>query len=138
MGLKDLYRETKPVLSIDVADKTAGENGTGVDTLSAIGAKVLVIVGAKTTLDASNSFQFTVEESDDDSTYAAIASGNYVGASWDLKLDLATDVSQVFTFGIKIHKQYVRVVSAVLAGSPQVIFGAYIEWESGRKPAQSS
>jgi hypothetical protein len=119
--MKDLHHDMSGVQSLAPAARTASANGTGVDLRGYEGALVLVDAGAYT----DGAHAFTLEESDDDSTYTDVAAADILGS--EPTIDDAAEDNMVYTFGYRGGKRYVRVVQTV-TGSPStgLIAGAAV------------
>lgn len=63
----------KPVVSLSPATRTADANGTGVDCKGFRSAMVLVEAGTIDTTDTDETYTINIEESSDNSTYAAVS-----------------------------------------------------------------
>ena len=119
---KDLASILHPVQHIIPGNHQAtvtGNNGSGVDLAGYESASVLINVGARTT----GTFVFTLEESDDDSTYAAMAAADVNGSL--PTVSSAGTASQVYQVGLKRAKRYVRAV-ATGASTPNIDFGVTV------------
>jgi hypothetical protein len=100
--------------------KTASFNGAGVNLKSGTprrGLKARVLYSAASNASGSNSVTFTIEHSDDDSTYALLASG----AADAVALGTTAKAGQLF-IPFETSKPYVRLVATVSgAGSTPTI-----------------
>ena len=116
--MKDLANNISVAQSIAPAVVTSDTNGTGVDLQFFESATVLVDTGAEgVTLSASVKIDFILEDSDDDSTYAAVTSNNLVtdgavdSSGIFLTLDANAETPQVASIGYVGGKRYVRVTA---------------------------
>ena len=101
--MKDLKNSIDTVNSIDPDDYTATINGLGVDFQGFEGSAVVFSVGTVT----DGTHTPTIEESDDNSTWANVASADQEGAL----SDLASDTNQ--RVGYKGAKRYLRSVLTI-------------------------
>lgn len=104
-------------------------NGTGVD-IGELEGPLAVTVNAPVA-SASDTITFTVEHSDDDSTYGAVGADALVNPSTGAAATFTqvTDANAVFeTLALKRDrlKRYVRVVATTAGSSIDVNFAAYI------------
>lgn len=126
------YDDVTALISVSPQELTDGTvNGAGVDTASEGGTDtVSVVVLCGTVTDGSHAV--TIEESDDDSTYTAIAAGNIQGS---LPTVVAADDDTQKEFGVKVNpdKQYLRVVVETTAATTGAFIGAAIILGNNRK-----
>lgn len=115
--MRDLYHKLQTVNlalpQVMTADLTPS-NGVELNECEAL--NLLAIVGANGgTLDGSNYFDLIVEDSDDDSTYAAVTNTDYIlGLTPDSSgivatVDGATDDEQTYRCGYLGPKRYARI-----------------------------
>ena len=77
--MKDLANSIAVVSTLDPDTRTADANGTGIDLQGFESATIVAQVGAEgITLSSSNKIELVLEDSDDDSTYAAVTSSTSV------------------------------------------------------------
>ena len=121
--MKDLSNNISPAVSLTAATRTAAATGTGVAVQGYESATVLVDVGAEgATLSSSVYFEVSLEESDDDSTYTAVAQagiidGTIASGGIFLKLDGTAggnpdSTGGIFRVGYVGNSRYIRVVLA--------------------------
>lgn len=114
--MRDLANNVVVAQSIAPVVGTADANGTGVDLTGFESATIVVNTGVEgDTLSGSVKIDFKLEDSDDDSTYAAVTSG-IIDAAADasgifLTLDANAETPQVKVVGYTGGKKYVRVVA---------------------------
>ena len=114
--MRDLANNVVVAQSIAPVVGTTDANGTGIDLKGFESATIVVNTGVEgDTLSSSVKIDFKLEDSDDDSTYAAVTSG-IIDASADasgifLTLDANGETPQVSWVGYTGGKQYVRVVA---------------------------
>lgn len=111
MSFKDMKNNVTDTQSLHPATRTASANGTGVDLLDADAAMVVLNVGAY----GSGSWTPSVEESDDDSTYAAAAAADLEGSFTAITGTGQQNASQ--RVGYKGGKRYIRAAMTT-ASSP--------------------
>ena len=117
----DLKNELTVSQSLAPETRTSTANGTGVDLQGYHSALVLINCGTWT----DGVFTFEVQESDDDSTYAAVASAELDGT--EPVVDAADEDEVIHTIGYQGDARYIRVIVTV-TGSPStgMDFGASI------------
>jgi hypothetical protein len=115
-----LYANTGFVSLMIPAVKTADANSTGLDLQNCDDAVLLFHVGdSGDTLSGSVKIELEVQESDDDSTYTAVANAdltNYVtgtNVGTVAVIDAPSEDSNVFAVGYKGTKRYIRGVANV-------------------------
>lgn len=118
--MKDLYNNQTSVQSLKPAARTASANGTGVDISSYEGAMAVIDVGAWT--DGSHTFE--LQESDDDSTYTAVAAADLQGT--EPVVDGAPDDDQIYELGYLGSKRYLRVATTVSGTTTGAVYSASI------------
>lgn len=107
--------------SILKAAKTASENGASFEIADYHAVSVLIDAGAWT----DGIHTFTVQESDDNSTWAAVADTDLYGDSEPV-IDGAADDDQKYRIGYKGNKRYMRVITVVSGTTTGAIYGALI------------
>ena len=96
--MRDLANSIAVVETLESATRTANANGTGIDLQGFESATVIAQVGAEgITLSGTNYITFSLEHSDDDATYTAVATADVVEGT-------------VATIGYIGGKRYVRAV----------------------------
>lgn len=121
MGAISLKEHIVVGRSIAYAAATSSANGTGVDLAGFNSAMVVIDSGAWT----DGAHVFTVQDSDDNSAYTAVADSLLDGT--EPTIDGAADDDQQYYIGYKGNKRYLRVITTV-TGSPStgLIAGAYV------------
>lgn len=104
---KDLNKQLAPASTLVPAVRTASANGTGVDLAGYTKAMVLLEVGVI----VDGTFAPTVEESDDNATFTAVAAGNLSSAFVNAVSSTPQKVGYLGT------KRYIRGVLTV-TGAP--------------------
>jgi hypothetical protein len=118
--MRDLKSNIKPVQSLIPATRTAAATGTGVDLAGFNAASVVFSNGAIG--GTTPSFTFEVQESDDNTTFTAVADKDLRGA--EPVITAANLVSQVSYIG---YKRYIRAILKTVAGtSPTLDCGATV------------
>ena len=107
MALTDSKSEQRLSTSLAPAARTTSANGTGVDVSNVGEVTVHWVVGAIT----DGTHTPTIEESDDNSTYTAVAEADLVGTLAALAASTNQKVSYIGT------KRYIRAVTTI-TGSP--------------------
>ena len=107
--------------SILKAAKTASENGTSTEIADYHAVSVIIDAGAWT----DGTHTFTVQESDDNSTWAAVADADLFGDDEPV-IDGAADDDQKYRIGYKGNKRYMRVITVVSGTTTGAIYGALI------------
>lgn len=128
---RDLDKEIATSVSIAPALSDASANGTGVD-LTGFGTAAVVLV-AGTITDGTHAVK--LQDSDDNSTWADVSSGNRTGSFTSLTSSSGGGATQeVGYLGIK---RYLRVVTTV-TGSPATggVYGAVVVKGAPRKAPQ--
>ena len=107
--------------SILKAAKTASENGASFEIADYHSVGVIIDAGAWT----DGTHTFTVQESDDNSTWAAVADADLYYDSEPV-IDGAADDDQKYKIGYKGNKRYMRVITVVSGATTGAIYGALI------------
>lgn len=107
--------------SILKAAKTASENGASFQIADYDAVSVIIDAGAWT----DGIHTFTVQESDDNSAWTAVADGDLYGDSEPV-IDGAADDDQKYRIGYKGNKKYMRVITVVSGTTTGAIYGALI------------
>lgn len=120
MASKDLYNNIGVKESLAPASRTAAVNGTGVDLKGYESAVVVIERGAAG--GTSPSFTFEVQESDDDSTYAAVAAADLQGTE-----PVVTAAGAPVKIGYLGSKRYIRAaITAATGTSPTLLCAASV------------
>jgi hypothetical protein len=116
--MKDLANNISAVQSLAPAVRTADANGTGVDLQGFESATIVVDTGIEgDTLSSSVKIDFKLEDSSDNSTFAAVTSATAVtdgtvdSSGIFLTLDANAETPQITTIGYVGGARYVRVVA---------------------------
>ena len=116
--MKDLANNISAVQSLAPAVRTADANGTGVDLQGFESAAIVVDTGIEgDTLSSSVKIDFKLEDSSDNSTFAAVTSATAVtdgtvdSSGIFLTLDANGETPQITTIGYVGGARYVRVVA---------------------------
>lgn len=108
--MKDLYNNQKAMQSLVPASRTATANGTGVDIEGYKSAMAVIDAGAISGTDPA--FTFELQESDDNSTYTAVAAADLQGA--EPVVESGSEIHQVGYIGTK---RYLRVALKTVGGT---------------------
>jgi hypothetical protein len=115
--MRDLKSNLAFAQSLAPDTRLASANGTGVDLSGADAAMVEFNVGLLTT----GEFAFSVEESDNDSSYSAVADADLAGT--EPTINDGADDNQVYKVNYLGTKRYIRAVLTVTAQSPSILVG---------------
>jgi hypothetical protein len=119
--MRDLKSSIKPVQSLVPISRNAAANGTGVDTLGYNSASVVFSAGAIGGT-ASPTFTFELQESDDNSTFTAVAAADRRGTN-----PVVTTANVIAQVGYIGNKRYIRGALKTVAGtSPTLDCGASV------------
>lgn len=119
--MRDLKSNIKPVLSLVPATRNAAANGTGID-LAGFNAASVVFANGAIGGTASPTFTFEVQESDDNTTFTAVADKDLRGT--EPVITAANQISQVSYIG---NKRYIRPVLKTVTGtSPTLDCAAHV------------
>ena len=110
------------VVSIVAAAQETAQNGTAADLKGYRGALIVANVGAFVSGDDNT---ITIEESDDNSAFSAVANADLRGGDNAIVVDGTADASVVYLRGYVGNKRYVRVAIAASATTGHII-GAVI------------
>ena len=109
--------------SLAPAARTASANGSGVDLANFASATVAFVVGTIT----DGTHTPSVEESDDNSTFTAVAAADLIGTL----AALASNTNQ--RVGYRGSKRYLRAVSTVAGATTGGVYAAVVIRGDGRK-----
>lgn len=111
--------------SLAPAARTASANGSGVDLANFASATVAFVVGTIT----DGTHTPSVEESDDNTTFTAVAAADLIGSL----AALASDTNQ--RVGYRGSKRYVRAVSTVAGATTGGVYaGVVIRGDARKQP----
>lgn len=120
-GKVDIRAQVDVDQSILKAAKTASENGASFEIADYNGIGVIIDAGAWT----DGTHTFTVQESDDNSAWSAVADTDLYGDSEPV-IDGTADDDQKYRIGYKGNKRYLRVITVVSGTTTGAIYGALI------------
>lgn len=126
---KPLNDELSVVQSLVPATRTADANGSSADLEGHHAAMAVIDVGAYT--DGTHTFE--VQESDDDSTWSAVADGDLEGT--EPVVDAAGDANTVHEIGYRGTAKFIRVVVTATGTTSGADYGASIVRGLPRKTA---
>ncbi len=126
MSRTDIKNSVSAAQSLAPATRTASANGAGVDLAGYDAAVVVVSTGTIT--DGTHTIE--VQESDDDTTYTAVADADLDGTEPAIG---ATDDNVVYELGYHGIKRYVRVAVTVSGATSGGAYGANVIRGKGRK-----
>ena len=124
----DLYSNISVAQSLAPAARTASANGSSVDLAGFHGAMVVVATGTIT--DGTHAIE--VQESDDGSTWSAVADSDLQGTE-----PSALASNTVYRIGYLGTKRYLRVVATVSGATTGGVYGAWIVRGHPRKAPAS-
>lgn len=110
MSSRDLESKVDFIQSLPPASRSTAANGASADLREFRSAMILISTGAIG--GTTPSFTFEVQESDDNTTFAAVADGNLNGSE-----PVVTASDEVFKIGYHGFKRYVRVAITAVAGT---------------------
>ena len=118
--MRDIKNNLDGVSSIDPASITVTTNGSGVDLRDFDGAMVVFQAGAADTGSGNETYTPSMEESDDNSSFSAVAVSDLEGALVNMT---ANSVQRV---GYKGAKRYVRAVLTLGGTTPSIDASALV------------
>ena len=118
--MRDIKNNLDAFGSIDPASITASTNGSGVDLRDFDGAMVVFQAGTADTGSGNETYTPSLEESDDNSVYTAVAASDLEGALGNMT---ANSVQRV---GYKGAKRYVRAVLTLGGATPSMDASALV------------
>ncbi|MDH5762731.1 MAG: hypothetical protein OEZ51_07110 [Nitrospinota bacterium] len=118
--MRDLKNNLDGVSSIDPASYTATTNGSGVDLRDFDSAMVVFQAGSADTGSGNETYTPGVEESDDNSSFSAVAASDLEGSPGNMT---ANSVQRV---GYKGAKRYVRAVLTLGGTTPSIDASALV------------
>lgn len=127
---RDIYNNVSTVQSLAPAARTATANGASADMVGFHGG-CLIQINAGAWTDGSHTFE--VQDSDDNSTFTAVADQFIQGT--EPVVDAAADGGQVYELGYIGAKRYVRVVATVATATSGAVYGANIVRAFPRNPS---
>lgn len=107
--------------SLAPAARTASANGTGVDVSLADGPIIAIVAESAAGTGTTPTLAWTVEESDDNSTYAAVPADSLVDANGDATTFTGVTTAankQVVRLRKQLLKKYIRVVATIGGTTP--------------------
>lgn len=117
---RDLYNNVATVQSLAPAARTASANGSSADLQDYDAALIVVSFGTWT--DGTHTIE--VQESDDDSTFTAVADAHLQGT--EPVVDAADEDEVIHELGYIGYKRYIRVATTVATATTGAVYGASI------------
>jgi len=118
--MKKVFDNVKPVVSLVPAVRTASANGTGVDTKGYRDGMAVINAGTIDLASGNETYTFSIEESDDNSTFTAVSGlTNTVTANDQVKEIRLSDLNVT-------RKRYLRVVLTTAGTTPSIAGSATI------------
>jgi hypothetical protein len=114
MASRDLYNNITAAASIGAQAVTAALNGSSVDMANYASAVVLLDLGTFAGTTPSATIQ--IQESDDNSTFTAVAAADLHGGALPGTIDTTND-AQLYERGYIGQKRYLRVAITAIAGT---------------------
>jgi len=99
---------------------TASANGSGVDTLGYNNGMLVVTAGVIDLASGNETYTFTLEESDDNSTFAAVS-----GVSLTITANAQTKFARITNLNTT-RKRYLRAVLTAAGTTPSIAYSAHI------------
>ena len=128
MSRTDIKNSLDVLGSLAPASRTTTANGTGVDLANYDAA--CVVINAGTAGGTTPSFTFEVQESDDNSTFTAVANADLDGT--EPVVTTAND-DTIYTIGYHGIKRYIRVAITAASGTtPTLLSSAVVIRGKGR------
>ena len=118
--MRDIKNNLDGVSSIDPASYTASTNGSGVDVRDFDGVMVVFQAGTADTGNGDETYAPNVEESDDNSSFSAVAASDLEGALVNMT------ANSVQRAGYKGAKRYVRAVLTLGGTTPSINASALV------------
>lgn len=118
--MRDIKNNLDGVSSMDPASYTATTNGAGVDLRDFDGAMVMFQAGTADTGSGNETYAPSVEESDDNSSFSAVAASDLEGALVNMT------ANSVQRAGYKGAKQYIRAVITIGGTTPSIDASALV------------
>jgi len=118
--MRDIKNNLDGVSSIDPASVTVTTNGSGVDLRDYDGAMVVFQAGTADTGSGNETYAPSVEESDDNSSFSAVAASDLEGALSNMTANSAQRV------GYKGAKRYIRAVLTLGGTTPSIDASALV------------
>ncbi len=118
--MRDIKNNLDGVSSIDPASITATTNGSGIDLRDFDGAMVVFQAGTADTGSGNETYAPSVEESDDNSSFSAVAASDLEGALSNMTANSAQRV------GYKGAQRYVRAVLTLGGTTPSIDASALV------------
>lgn len=117
---RTLYNAAKATQSIAPAAHIATATGTSVDLGEARTAEIIVNCGTVT----DGTHTLSVQESDDNTTFTAVAAADLLGSLPALTTSNGDQVHEVGYIG---HKRYLRAVATVSGATTGAVYGVAIQ-----------
>ena len=118
--MRDIRNNLDGVRSIDPASVTATTNGSGVDLRDFDGAMVVFQAGTADTGNGDETYVPVVEESEDNSSFSAVAANDLEGTLSNM---VANSIQRV---GYKGGKRYIRAVLTLGGTTPSINASALV------------
>jgi hypothetical protein len=130
--MRDIYNNVLVKQSLAPAARTASANGTSVDRNedSSMFQDALVVVSTGAITDGTHTIE--VQESDDNSTFTAVADADLEGTEPAIG---ATDDNKIYELRYKGLKRYLRVAVTVASATSGGVYGGDVVLSNPRRAA---
>lgn len=133
--MRDIYNSVLVKASLKPAARTATANGTAVDRVDGSNASMfqdaLIVLNAGTVTDGTHTI--TIEDSDDNSTFATVAAGFLEGDTPPALV--TTNDETVYETRYTGTKRYLRVVTTVASATTGGVYSAEVVLSNPRRAA---
>lgn len=133
--MKDIYNSVLVKASLKPAARTATANGTAVDRVDGSNASMfqdaLVVLNTGTVTDGTHTI--TIEDSDDNSTFATVVAANLEGDTPPALV--TTNDETVYETRYIGAKRYLRVVTTVASATTGGVYSAEVVLSNPRRSA---
>lgn len=128
MAALDIVRDLAAAQTIAPSTYSTDQTGSSVDLQNFHAAAVLIDAGAHT----DGTHDFTVEESDDDSTWNDVASSDLIGSTPTID-GSSSNASQIHEVGYVGTKRHIRVTTTTSGTTTGAAYGVLVVRSHARK-----
>lgn len=128
MPATDIVRDLAAAQTIAPSTYSSDQTGSSVDLQNFHAAAVLIDAGAHT----DGTHDFTVEESDDDSSWSDVASSDLIGSTPTID-GSSSNTGQVHEVGYVGSKQFIRVTTTTSGTTTGAAYGVLVVRSHARK-----
>lgn len=133
--MRDIYNSVLVKASLKPAARTATANGTAVDRVDGSNAAMyqdaMIVINSGTVTDGTHTI--TIEDSDDNSTFATVAAANLEGDTPPALI--TTNDETVYETRYIGTKRYLRVVTTVASATTGGVYSAEVVLANPRRSA---